>query len=592
MKSLRFFITMAAAVSLIALVVGITQAANNAAQKSGKTDGKTVRVDARGERPGTVDYQGGPDGFGYRYVDNQSGDTATYSWIELRGDPGATWLDFLQNPDDATAAVHLNFMFPLYGGPYDSVVISTNGTLQFQSSASEYSSDCLPTENTYGPTIAVLWEDLHCDNGGYNPGGAVTIGYRQFADYIVVEWDSVGLQGAEDASLKFQAILWADGRMKLQYNRLVMGTAEPAPVIGIQADSDGPALGYVCSASGHPPVNGLAIWIVPGDIGSITGSVRDSEGNPLFQARIRIRELGVSTVADNSGDFAFPAVAPGIYSMTAYYPGYMDNQATGVVVTMGQETVVQFALRWAGSYTYPSMDVPVAIEDETTVTSALTITDDWAINDLNVYVNITHTYASDLVISLSAPGGQTAVLSNACGGSGENFDNTMFDDEAFVPISMGTAPFVGSYIPDEALSVFDGLTTPGTWTLSIEDQAGGDTGELLGWGIVVTPALAAEDPELPAMAQSFALLGNYPNPFNSRTTIRYNVPQTMPISLRLYNVLGQEVLTLVQGRAEAGLHSVAWDGRDARGVDAASGLYLIRLEGASQSATGKLFLLR
>ena len=69
--------------------------------------------DARGGS--SLDSQGGPDAFGYRYVDNQGGDTATYSWVELRGDPAATWLDFTNNPDDNVTIVPLTFDFPIYG---------------------------------------------------------------------------------------------------------------------------------------------------------------------------------------------------------------------------------------------------------------------------------------------------------------------------------------------------------------------------------------------------------------------------------------------------------------------------------------------
>ncbi|MBU0508575.1 carboxypeptidase regulatory-like domain-containing protein [bacterium] len=591
MKFLRYFVTLAVALSLLTSFCTVASAGPKDVLKSPRADGSYLEKEVRHRGHNGLDNQGGPDGYAYRFVDNQSGDTATFSWVELRRDEDAIWLDFTANPDDDAAIIPLGFVFPFYGGPYDSVVITTNGMIQFYTTSPEFFNDCLPTEIVPAPMICVHWDDLHCDNGGYNPGGNMTIGYKQFPDHIVIEWDSVGRQGYTDASFKFEAILWADGRMKFQYDRLVEGTAGFSATIGIQADADGPALEYSCDATGHLPLSGLAIWFYPGDVGAISGSVRDVQGTPLPYARVRINELWVMGRTDATGDFAFPSVATGTYSMTAFLHGYMEGHATNVVVTTGGQTTVPFSLRWTGVHSYTaSGNWPIADLDTTTV--QLQVNESWIINDLDVFVSLTHSYVADLRISVTGPGGQTVLLTNQNGGSGEDYEMTTFDDEALIPVRFGQPPFNGSFIPEEPLSAFNGLDVQGAWTLTLEDLAGGDDGVLLEWGILITPALDALDPGTPATAREFALLGNYPNPFNSRTIIRYSVPQTLPISLRLYNVLGQEVATLLQARVEAGVYSVTWDGRDARGVDAASGLYLVRLESPTASATGKLFLLR
>src|SRR3989304_2469686 len=74
------------------------------------------------------------------------------------------------------------------------------------------------------------------------------------------------------------------------------------------------------------------------------------------------------------------------------------------------------------------------------------------------------------------------------GGSGDNYMNRVFDDEASTLITSGTAPFTGSYKPEESLSYLDGKALDGLWKLSIYDDAGGDTGYLAasGWSLTVT----------------------------------------------------------------------------------------------------------
>jgi photosystem II stability/assembly factor-like uncharacterized protein len=86
---------------------------------------------------------------------------------------------------------------------------------------------------------------------------------------------------------------------------------------------------------------------------------------------------------------------------------------------------------------------------------------------------------------------------------------------------------------------------------------------------------------------SFALHPAYPNPFNATTTIRFNLPKQGSASLKVYNVLGQEVATLVDGPLLAGEHKLQWS---ADGV--ASGTYLIRLSFEDYSKTQKVVLLK
>ena len=97
---------------------------------------------------------------------------------------------------------------------------------------------------------------------------------------------------------------------------------------------------------------------------------------------------------------------------------------------------------------------------------------------------LTHTFDGDLEMTLIGPGGSPSVtLVNNRGGSGDNFTNTVFDDEAATAISAGVAPFTGSFRPESPLSVFDGLSQTGTWTLRIDDQVSGDSGTLSAWGV-------------------------------------------------------------------------------------------------------------
>ena len=147
---------------------------------------------------------------------------------------------------------------------------------------------------------------------------------------------------------------------------------------------------------------------------------------------------------------------------------------------------------------YPPLDPPVSIPDNSGVgaESTIVVTDDNVIEDVDVTVNVTHTFDGDLVLSLIGPDGTEVVLSDRQGGSGNNFTNTTFDDEASTPISGGSAPFTGSFRPDESLTAFDGQVPAGTWRFRVEDQAGADVGTIDSWSIAFTYPAQACGPHL------------------------------------------------------------------------------------------------
>jgi subtilisin-like proprotein convertase family protein len=145
-----------------------------------------------------------------------------------------------------------------------------------------------------------------------------------------------------------------------------------------------------------------------------------------------------------------------------------------------------------------STDVPRAIPDGESlgVSSTLTIGGSGRVKGLKVRIGqITHTYDGDLTITLFAPDGRSVVLVSGKGGNGDNFANTVFDDNATSTIRSTTAaPFTGSYKPAEPLSNLDGAPLGGTWTLKVVDNSNGDFGTLDAWGVDTAPAVCDPQP--------------------------------------------------------------------------------------------------
>lgn len=99
-------------------------------------------------------------------------------------------------------------------------------------------------------------------------------------------------------------------------------------------------------------------------------------------------------------------------------------------------------------------------------------------------------------------------------------------------------------------------------------------------------------PEDNLLPKSFSLAQNAPNPFNPQTRIAYDLPNAAKVRLEIYNVLGQQIKTLVDEFQEAGSKSVIWDGRDNSGTTVASGIYFYRMDAGDFSDTRKMMMLK
>ena len=101
-----------------------------------------------------------------------------------------------------------------------------------------------------------------------------------------------------------------------------------------------------------------------------------------------------------------------------------------------------------------------------------------------ICINLTHTYDSDLEISIIAPDGTSKILATALGGGGDNYTNTCFNNSGLTNITAGTPPFTGTYSAQGYMGmVNNGQNGNGIWTLRINDLAAADAGNLLSWSI-------------------------------------------------------------------------------------------------------------
>jgi subtilisin family serine protease len=182
-----------------------------------------------------------------------------------------------------------------------------------------------------------------------------------------------------------------------------------------------------------------------------------------------------------------------------------------------------------GATTVNSPNVPLSIADLGTITSTLQVSGLSSIRDLNVTLDITHTYDADLDVYLTSPSGTRVELFTDIGGSGDNFRGATLDDEASTAIGSGTAPFSGSFRPEGSLADFDGEDPNGVWTLTITDDAGADVGTLNSWSVTIATS-QSEPSAVTGSDGSYSFLGLTPGTYFVAQVLQAGWSRTYPAS--------------------------------------------------------------
>jgi len=152
-------------------------------------------------------------------------------------------------------------------------------------------------------------------------------------------------------------------------------------------------------------------------------------------------------------------------------------------------------------------------------------------------------------------------------------------------------------ISERQFTIENTLDVPGDQTMTINgtfsetgDEASGTwSADMYGttcsgnWGPIILSVQEVGG----GIPERFVIEQNYPNPFNSNTTIQFALPRTLHVSIKVYNVLGSEVVTLVDERLPPGQYKTTWNA-----ADFASGVYLYRIQAGDIVGTKKLILLK
>ncbi len=203
--------------------------------------------DVRIGLPG-INGSGGPDGFGYRWVDSNHPNGPAFSWTDITG----VGTQLALTGDDANAGpVAIGFDFPFYGATFNSVRICTNGWLSFTDTGTAYDNQPLPNAGAPVNLVAPFWDDL--DFGTTPRVYTYNDGTR-----FIVSWEGTP-HYQSGGPYTFQAILYTTGEMRFQY--LSMGSLTNSATVGIQNAAR--TIGLTTAFNANYVANNLAVRIVP-----------------------------------------------------------------------------------------------------------------------------------------------------------------------------------------------------------------------------------------------------------------------------------------------------------------------------------------
>ena len=486
---------------------------------------------------GAMDDMGGPDNWGYTFIDADEPQGPNYNWIDIS--TVGTPVVFPHN-DSTITGLPVGFNFPFYDHVYSEYNLSANGWLSFSFTGNIWANTTLP--NTAAPLdmIAPLWDDL-------DPlvAGAEVLYWNNGVDSLVVSFLDVNHWGTTyNATYTFQMILTADGNITTQYAD-ISGADQNLFTIGIQ-NFDG--------------TDGL-------EVAFDEIYLQDQMVVDFYYPRLRMIPASGTVSQGGSEEVIVTAYSYGMesggFDATLHIEHNDPSQTpidVPVTVTIGTGPPVPFNL------TLEPQGAPIMIPAEG---------GGFEYNlDLTNISGITQLF--DIWMMIDLPDGSTygpvILRQNINIGSGVNIFRVLNQN---IP---GGAPSGDYYyfcdigVYPDSVTVTDGFPFEKTGV----DPSGVTGWDLYGW-----------DEEAELTPDEFVFHGAVPNPFNPVTDISFEIPEMSKVEIIVFDVLGRKAATLQNGYLTPGYHSLQWN---ASGLS--SGVYFIHLRAGEHTAVAKTILLK
>ena len=235
---------------------------------------------------------------------------------------------------------------------------------------------------------------------------------------------------------------------------------------------------------------------------------------------------------------------------------------------------------------FDATDLPIDILETGNVldnyTSVVNVPNNAPITDVNVTISIQHAWNNDLDIFLISPSGTVVELSTDNGNDGdEDYTNTVFDQEATIPITNGTSPYTGTFIPEGDLSTLYGELSGGDWILSVDDDFGfADGGQILTFTLelCVEGSLSVNDVNI-----SLSDVVIYPNPNKGTFNVAVNSSNSEDLKITVFDIRGRRIFDNIYEGSPSFNQTVSLD-------NAQSGVYLVSVENGTHKITKRVII--
>ncbi|MCB0219416.1 MAG: proprotein convertase P-domain-containing protein, partial [Chrysiogenetes bacterium] len=218
---------------------------------------------------------------------------------------------------------------------------------------------------------------------------------------------------------------------------------------------------------------------------------RDRDNNQVYDevGETEIRRVNIPPLGRETDDESFAAwISPGgasvVLASDATNLDPLDSNNLGDIFIVPNLMAPISSAGQTLFFDAQPPQIPLDIADFSTVLSTITVDATGTVQDINVEVDISHSFSGDLTITLIAPDATEVILSDGNGDDAINaFSGTVFDDEAPFGIVDVTPPYSGRFQPEGDLVDLQGKSVQGTWTLKVTDCCDPDGGQLDFWGI-------------------------------------------------------------------------------------------------------------